>query len=160
MSRVITVANSQNFLKCSKANLDLSLLSSEHPSSSSENLPSQFQFATLRVLSSCVNGWDNLIHEKDDCSSLSGSSIQFSTRAILSHFHMKTLTGGMTNKVFYCEKLGVNGSERVLLRCFGVNTNSFIDRENEIKIFEYLSETGLGPKLLGKFSNGRVEVIS
>ncbi|KAG5191711.1 kinase-like domain-containing protein, partial [Tribonema minus] len=67
---------------------------------------------------------------------------------------MRALTGGMSNAVFCCEK---GAGRRVLLRCYGLNSNAFFDRSAELLAFKYLARNGLGPQLLGEFANGRIE---
>ncbi|PNX96587.1 choline/ethanolamine kinase [Trifolium pratense] len=48
-------------------------------------------------------------------------------------------------------------SRKVLVRIYGEGTNIFFDRANEIRTFEFISKNGQGPRLLGRFSQGRVE---
>lgn len=47
--------------------------------------------------------------------------------------------------------------QNVLVRVYGVGTESFFDRENEHRIFKQFSDEGIGPKLFGLFEGGRVE---
>ena len=39
----------------------------------------------------------------------------------------------------------------------GEGVDVFFDRDNEIHTFEFMSKNGQGPRLLGRFMNGRVE---
>lgn len=69
------------------------------------------------------------------------------------------LKGAMTNEVFQIKwptKKG-NISRKVLVRIYGEGVEVFFDRDNEIRTFEFMSKHGQGPRLLGRFSNGRIE---
>ncbi|KAI5075034.1 hypothetical protein GOP47_0010995 [Adiantum capillus-veneris] len=52
-----------------------------------------------------------------------------------------------------------NGKQRrvVLVRLYGTGVDNFFSREDEIRTFEAMSRAGQGPRLLGRFSTGRVE---
>jgi len=75
------------------------------------------------------------------------------------------VTGGLTNKL---TKVAIK-QERLdnditpidppclLVRHYGVGTETFFERENEHKIFEEFSRRGIGPLLYGFFDGGRVE---
>ncbi|KAJ4720434.1 Choline kinase [Melia azedarach] len=69
------------------------------------------------------------------------------------------LKGAMTNEVFQIkwptktEKF----SRKVLLRLYGKGVEVFFDRSDEIRTFEFMSQHGQGPRLLGRFPNGRIE---
>ncbi|KAG5187225.1 choline/ethanolamine kinase [Tribonema minus] len=134
-------------------------------------LPESLRTAALRILAACVDGWQCF----RDCSTCSpsskgssGNSTTFSVKGTspgcpaspvsLCKFHMHTLTGGMSNVVFKCEKGGAVNS-KVLLRCYGGGGggDAFLDRKAEMAAFRYLAQAGLGPRLLGEFANGRVE---
>ena len=69
------------------------------------------------------------------------------------------LKGAMTNEVFQIKwpTKSQNGSHKVLVRIYGEGVEVFFDRNNEIKTFEFMSKQGQGPRLLGRFSNGRIE---
>ncbi|MED6205804.1 hypothetical protein PIB30_021090 [Stylosanthes scabra] len=69
------------------------------------------------------------------------------------------LKGAMTNEVFKVKWKTAIGetSQRVLVRMYGEGTGIFFNREDEIKAFEFISKSGHGPRLLGRFANGRVE---
>lgn len=70
------------------------------------------------------------------------------------------LKGAMTNEVF---RVKWKTSDReapprnVLVRIYGEGVELFFDREDEISTFEAMSRHGQGPRLLGRFPNGRVE---
>ncbi|GKU91399.1 hypothetical protein SLEP1_g5280 [Rubroshorea leprosula] len=69
------------------------------------------------------------------------------------------LKGAMTNEVFQIkwptrtEKV----SRKVLVRIYGEGVEVFFDRDDEIRTFEFMSKHGQGPRLLGRFPNGRIE---
>ncbi|CCD65080.1 ethanolamine kinase [Caenorhabditis elegans] len=59
---------------------------------------------------------------------------------------------GITNKIF---SAGF-GTEHVIFRVFGHNTNKVIDRENEVIAWKQLAEYGFAAPLYGKFNNGLI----
>ncbi|KAK4440286.1 putative choline kinase [Sesamum alatum] len=70
------------------------------------------------------------------------------------------LKGAMTNEVYQIKWLtnsARHASRKVLVRIYGSGVEVFFNRENEIRTFEFMSKQGQGPRLLGRFSNGRVE---
>jgi choline/ethanolamine kinase len=69
------------------------------------------------------------------------------------------LKGAMTNNVYECHWKRENGirDKKVLVRVYGEGSGFFFDREDEVLTFERMSQKGQGPKLLGRFPNGRVE---
>lgn len=69
------------------------------------------------------------------------------------------LKGAMTNEVFQIKWPATNGetSRKVVVRIYGEGVDIFFDRDDEIRTFEYMSKNGQGPRLLGRFTNGRVE---
>ena len=68
-------------------------------------------------------------------------------------FKTSVISGGITNMLFKV----VTESHSVLVRVYGVNTEVMIDREQENKIFAYLSKIKFAPTYYGRFENGRVE---
>ncbi|KAF9682784.1 hypothetical protein SADUNF_Sadunf05G0144400 [Salix dunnii] len=69
------------------------------------------------------------------------------------------LKGAMTNEVFQINwptKCG-NLDRKVLLRIYGEGVEAFFNRDDEIRTFECMSKHGQGPRLLGRFADGRVE---
>ncbi|KAI4352770.1 hypothetical protein L6164_006991 [Bauhinia variegata] len=69
------------------------------------------------------------------------------------------LSGAMTNEVFQINwptKYG-DSPRKVLIRLYGEGVEIFFNREEEIRTFECMSKHGQGPRLLGRFSTGRVE---
>ncbi|KAJ9179526.1 hypothetical protein P3X46_011305 [Hevea brasiliensis] len=69
------------------------------------------------------------------------------------------LKGAMTNQVFQIKwpTKTEQGSHKVLVRIYGDGVEVFFDRNDEIRTFEFMSKQGQGPRLLGRFSNGRIE---
>ncbi|XP_016652772.1 PREDICTED: probable choline kinase 2, partial [Prunus mume] len=69
------------------------------------------------------------------------------------------LKGAMTNEVFEIKWPAKTGelSRKVVVRIYGEGVDVFFDRDNEIRTFEYMSKNGQGPRLLGRFPNGRIE---
>lgn len=69
------------------------------------------------------------------------------------------MKGAMTNEIFQImwptDKENV--SRKVILRIYGEGVEVFFDRDDEIRTFEFMSSYGQGPKLLGRFPNGRIE---
>jgi choline/ethanolamine kinase len=67
------------------------------------------------------------------------------------------LKGAMTNEVYQIKWPAVGPSRRVIVRIYGEGVDVFFDREMEVRTFECMSKHGQGPRLLGRFANGRVE---
>ncbi|BAF04137.2 probable choline kinase 1 isoform X2 [Oryza sativa Japonica Group] len=75
------------------------------------------------------------------------------------------LKGAMTNEVFRITWPGGGGGEgegegdhrKVLVRIYGQGVEVFFDRADEVRTFECMSRHGQGPRLLGRFPNGRIE---
>ncbi|XP_058074836.1 probable choline kinase 2 [Magnolia sinica] len=69
------------------------------------------------------------------------------------------LKGAMTNEVYQINWKTERGllPRKVLVRIYGEGVDVFFDREDEIGTFECMSKHGQGPRLLGRFPNGRVE---
>ncbi|KAG6395846.1 hypothetical protein SASPL_141975 [Salvia splendens] len=74
------------------------------------------------------------------------------------------LKGAMTNEVYQIKWIRNSSpeeplprSKKVLVRIYGAGVDVFFARENEIRTFEFVSKQGQGPRLLGRFANGRVE---
>lgn len=86
----------------------------------------------------------------------------------ISKWHKKTLnvkylkvnriSGALTNSIYKIEYNDGNIElPSLLLRVYGKNLDSIIDRDLELDILIKLSSKKIGPKLLGIFSNGRFE---
>ncbi|CAL0300673.1 unnamed protein product [Lupinus luteus] len=69
------------------------------------------------------------------------------------------MKGAMTNEVFEINWEAKNGGgvRKALLRLYGDGVEILFNREEEIKIFECISKHGQGPRLLARFTSGRVE---
>ncbi|KAI3981544.1 hypothetical protein MKX01_007464 [Papaver californicum] len=69
------------------------------------------------------------------------------------------LKGAMTNEVYQINWATQKGElpQKVLVRIYGEGVDVFFNREVEINTFECMSKHGQGPRLLGRFSNGRIE---
>lgn len=69
------------------------------------------------------------------------------------------LKGAMTNQVFQIKwpTKAERRSHKVLMRIYGDGVEVFFDRDDEIRTFEFMSKQGQGPRLLGRFANGRIE---
>ena len=67
------------------------------------------------------------------------------------------LKGAMTNEVYQINWPIEAGTRSVLVRVYGEGVEVFFDRDDEIRTFECMSEHGHGPRLLGRFADGRVE---
>ncbi|KAK1388112.1 putative choline kinase 2 [Heracleum sosnowskyi] len=99
-----------------------------------DNLPSE----ATNILQSLASGWDDII----DPNALQVIPVK----------------GAMTNQVFQIKwPTRTERSRKVLVRIYGEGVEIFFDRENEIRTFEFMSKMGRGPRLLGRFSNGRIE---
>lgn len=79
-------------------------------------------------------------------------------------FQVIPLKGAMTNEVYQINwpataaaKPGGEFRRKVLVRVYGEGVEIFFNRDDEIKTFECMSTHGQGPKLLGRFKDGRVE---
>jgi thiamine kinase-like enzyme len=66
---------------------------------------------------------------------------------------VKQVSGGITNQLFRCTV----GARSVLIRIYGRNTEVLIARELDEKVSCLLGERGFGPRIYGRFGNGRVE---
>ncbi|CCH58196.1 hypothetical protein TBLA_0A04000 [Henningerozyma blattae CBS 6284] len=64
------------------------------------------------------------------------------------------ITGAMTNVIY---KVEYPELPSLLLRVYGPNGDSIIDREYELQVLARLSSRNIGPKLFGCFENGRFE---
>lgn len=76
----------------------------------------------------------------------------------LSSLSIKRISGALTNSIY---KIEYQDPELILpsllLRVYGKNVDCIIDRDFELNVLVKLSERNIGPKLLGIFSNGRLE---
>ncbi|KXS18656.1 kinase-like protein [Gonapodya prolifera JEL478] len=102
------------------------------------------QSATLRLLTSLIPAWSPVTDP--------------------SHVHLHRLSGALTNCVFIVSYApGETHSAtfahppHVIFRVYGLGVDRFIRRERELVFMVRLSRSGVGPKLLGCFLNGRFE---
>jgi len=76
---------------------------------------------------------------------------------------LEPITGGITNELHSVVPLRPDGAEsvpeKVVLRVFGIGTESFLDRATETKALFELNALGFGARCLGTFSNGRLEAF-
>ncbi|XP_030538386.1 probable choline kinase 2 [Rhodamnia argentea] len=107
----------------------------EHPMGSKDCLDTE----TKKILHSLASEWEDVV----DSTAL----------------QVIPLKGAMTNEVFQINWPTTKDhvSRKVLVRIYGEGVEVFFDRANEIRTFESMSKNGQGPRLLGRFSNGRVE---
>lgn len=86
---------------------------------------------------------------------------------IYSDIKIQKISGALTNAIYKVEppsvvvlkNLGLHTIHfpSLLLRIYGPNVESLIDREYELRILVRLSKQNIGPKLFGCFNNGRIE---
>ncbi|XP_057993800.1 probable choline kinase 1 isoform X1 [Hevea brasiliensis] len=69
------------------------------------------------------------------------------------------LKGAMTNEVFQINWPTKSGDviRKLLIRIYGEGVEVFFKRDDEVRTFECMSRHGQGPRLLGRFADGRVE---
>ena len=65
------------------------------------------------------------------------------------------MSGGNTNVLYKVDSPKLQ--ESVVVRVFGIGTESFIDRAAENSALCQLSEAGIAPSFHGLFENGRIE---
>lgn len=100
----------------------------------SDRLPAEAK----KILQSLASGWDDIIDPNA--------------------IKVIPLKGAMTNEVYQIKwPTNTERSRKVLVRIYGEGVEVFFDRDNEIRTFEFMSRKGQGPRLLGRFSNGRIE---
>lgn len=103
-----------------------------------ELLPSSSPEELKQVLQSVASDWGDVI---DDA------------------LQVIPLKGAMTNEVFQINWPAKNNGllRKVLVRIYGEGVEVFFNRDEEIRTFECMSKHGQGPRLLGRFTDGRVE---
>ncbi len=69
---------------------------------------------------------------------------------------IKHLSGGITNSLYVChlDTKKWNNADSLLIRIYGLNTEEFISRTDEISTMNLMNQIGLGPKIYAKFKNG------
>ena len=93
----------------------------------------------MKVLSSMASNWGDVINKN-----------------MLKVMH---LSGAMTNEVYRISwpTKREDDNRTVLVRIYGEGVEIFFNRDEEIRTFECISKHGQGPRLLGRFPEGRVE---
>lgn len=71
-------------------------------------------------------------------------------------FDVSVVEGGITNQLYRCS-LRSHADQPVLVRIYGPRTELVIDRSKENDVVDVLSGNGEGPKIFGRFANGRLE---
>jgi len=69
----------------------------------------------------------------------------------------QVVSGGITNQLLKLTPSPSSVEEPILVRIFGLNTEVLIDRAKEIQNLIALNKFGFGARVLGTFSNGRIE---
>ncbi|KFK45108.1 hypothetical protein AALP_AA1G345500 [Arabis alpina] len=78
----------------------------------------------------------------------------------LESLQVKPMKSAMTNEVYMVDwptKGNKFKHRKLLVRVYGEGVDLFFDRKDEIRTFEVVSRYGHGPKLLGRFTGGRIE---
>jgi choline kinase len=78
----------------------------------------------------------------------------------MSNLVINRISGALTNSIYKLEYYDPHQNLKLpalLLRIYGKNVDSIIDRESELAILIKLSQKRIGPRLLGIFTNGRFE---
>ena len=70
---------------------------------------------------------------------------------------LRKISGAMTNAIYQLTYDSVDKLPSLLLRIYGPNVDSIIDRDYELQVLARLSNLKIGPKLFGCFNNGRFE---
>ncbi|KAJ4850238.1 hypothetical protein Tsubulata_008167 [Turnera subulata] len=104
------------------------------------SIEGKFPEELLKVLQSLATEWGDVV---DDMGAL----------------QVVPMKGAMTNEVFQVNWPTKNGdlNRKILIRIYGEGVQVFFDRDEEIRTFECMSMFGHGPRLLGRFGEGRVE---
>lgn len=104
------------------------------------SIPSAAPEELKEVLKAVASEWGDMIQDMEE-------------------FDVIQLKGAMTNEVFQINWPTKHGDlhQKVLVRVYGEGVEIFFNRENEIKTFECMSKHGQGPRLLGRFPDGRIE---
>jgi len=105
-------------------------------------------------ISSVVSTALSLLFHEDDNDDEGGST---PLKLKLQHrLEVKVVTGGITNALFCISGFAPDREyDALLVRVFGAE--GMIDRDVETSTFACLSESGIAPKYMGRFGNGRVE---
>ena len=71
-------------------------------------------------------------------------------------FEVSVVSGGITNQLYRCS-LATHPHAPVLVRIYGPRTELVIDRSKENEVVDVLSVRQQGPRIFGRFGNGRLE---
>lgn len=71
-------------------------------------------------------------------------------------FEVSVVSGGITNQLYRCS-LSSHSHAPVLVRIYGPRTELVIDRSKENEVVDVLSVRQQGPRIFGRFENGRLE---
>jgi len=82
-----------------------------------------------------------------------GSSL-ISSSDVPEEFRVITVQGGMTNQLYRCS---MGDLHDVLVRVYGAKTEEVINRRQESVIVDQISRIRAGPRVYGRFANGRLE---
>ncbi|KAK8647018.1 hypothetical protein V6N13_120776 [Hibiscus sabdariffa] len=104
------------------------------------SIPSSAPEELKAVLKAVASEWGDIINDMEE-------------------FEVVPLKGAMTNEVFQINWPTTHGDlhQKVLVRVYGEGVEVFFNRDDEIRTFECMSNHGQGPKLLGRFPDGRIE---
>ncbi|KAE8666604.1 putative choline kinase 1 [Hibiscus syriacus] len=104
------------------------------------SIPSRAPEELKAVLKAVASEWGDIIKDMEE-------------------FLVVKLKGAMTNEVFQINWPTKHGGlhQKVLVRVYGEGVEVFFNRDDDIRTFECMSEHGQGPKLLGRFPDGRIE---
>ncbi len=69
---------------------------------------------------------------------------------------IKHLSGGTTNSLCACHlsTMPWNNNDTILFRIYGLHTEEFISRTDEVTNMVAMKKIGLGPQIYGQFANG------
>ncbi|XP_022750187.1 probable choline kinase 1 isoform X2 [Durio zibethinus] len=103
-------------------------------------IPSSAPEELKKVLKAVASEWGDMIQDMEE-------------------FHVIPLKGAMTNEVFQINWPTKHADlhQKVLVRIYGEGVEVFFNRDDEIRTFECMSKHGQGPRLLGRFPDGRIE---
>ncbi|XVF39024.1 hypothetical protein PTKIN_Ptkin01aG0002300 [Pterospermum kingtungense] len=104
------------------------------------SIPSCAPEELKKVLKAVASKWGDMIQDMEE-------------------FDVIQLKGAMTNEVFEINWPTKDGDlhQKVLVRIYGEGVEIFFNRDDEIRTFECMSKHGQGPRLLGRFPDGRIE---
>ncbi|EFC42383.1 predicted protein [Naegleria gruberi] len=113
------------------------------------------------------SGEDGISHHENDMAGLNEKTKQknFLKNVLKNYIHVKQLTGGTTNRLFLVkfvhrehDKSSLDYPQKVLVRCFGENSENLIDRKAEFHYIQQISTlyNDLAPRIYATFENGMI----